>query len=135
MQAAFDASAFITRLQACDGNLKYFIMRCVFPIQGQATYADKLASLCAGAPKLEFLPVRYDKPATLQWRDEGIRLATTQSVMSGSVKRITQKLLVTELASLLSLILMFFTVFSRSVDESVTGATWLNPSPKIPIYR
>ena len=135
MQAAFDASAFITRLQACDGNLKYFIMRCVFPIQGQAAYADKLASLCAGAPKLEFLPVRYKNHATFQWRDEGIRLATTERVMSGSVKRLTQKLLVTELASLLSLMLMFFTVFSRSVDETVTGARWLNTSPEIPIYR
>ena len=136
MQAAFDASAFITRLQACDGNLKHFIMRCIFPMQGQATYADKLASLCAGAPKLDFLPVKYGKPAIFQWRDEEIQLATTQKIMFGSERKTTQKLLVTELASLLSLMLMFFTVFSKSAaDETVTAPKWLNTTLEIPFYR
>lgn len=135
MQAAFDASAFITRLQACDGNLKHFIMRCVFPVQGQAAYADKLADLCAGAPKLDFLPTKYDKPATFQWRDEVIRVATGQKVMSGSEKRTTQKLLMTELASLLTLMLVFFAVFSRSANETVTAPKWLNTTSEIPFYR
>lgn len=131
MQAAFDASAFITRLQACDGNLKHFIMRCVFPVQGQAAYADKLADLCAGAPKLDFLPTKYDKPASFQWRDEVIRMATDQKVKSGIGNRTTQKLLMTELASLISLMLLFFNLFSRSANESVTAPKWLNTSSEI----
>ena len=65
MQAAFDAFAFITRLHACDGNLIHFIMRCVFSIQRQAAYVDKLAELCCEAPRIHFLPVKYrSKPAT-----------------------------------------------------------------------
>ncbi|KAM5486148.1 hypothetical protein MaudMau93_005065 [Microsporum audouinii] len=69
MQIASDASAFLTRLQACDGNLNHFIMRYIFPIQGQASYADKLASLCCSAPKFDFLSVNYPNPSTFKWKD------------------------------------------------------------------
>ena len=33
-------------------------------------FADDLADLCSGAPKFNFLPVKYDKPATFKWKDE-----------------------------------------------------------------
>ncbi|EFQ99799.1 FAD binding domain-containing protein [Nannizzia gypsea CBS 118893] len=70
MRIASDASALLTRLQACDGNLNHFIMRYIFPVQGQASYADKLASLCCSAPKFDFLPVNYPNPSTFKWMDE-----------------------------------------------------------------
>lgn len=106
MQAAFDASAFITRLQACDGNLKHFIMRCIFPVQGQAAYADKLAELCCGAPKLDFLPVKYTKPSTFRWKDEPQQKSSVFKKPASLEK--AQSVIFMELASLVSLVFLVF---------------------------
>ena len=134
MQAAFDASAFITRLQACDGNLMQFIMRCIFPIQGQAAYADKLANLCCGAPRIEFLPVKYSNPATIPWKDEH------SSAPSMTVKEFldfdkTQKVVLMELVSLLSLVLLFYILFTPGVKIAATTSKALNVSSTNGVIR
>ncbi|KAI1825904.1 FAD binding domain-containing protein [Xylaria intraflava] len=73
---AASASALLTRLQAWDGPLNYLIMRYVWPLTGQGVYADLLAELCAGAPRFEFLPMVYTRPATYKWRDDPNHAAT-----------------------------------------------------------
>jgi hypothetical protein len=131
MQAAFDASAFITRLQACDGNLKHFIMRYVFPAQGQASYADKLAELVCGAPKLDFLPIKYSNHSTFKWKDEAPHVSSTTSLKKQLVLGKAQNFVVMELASLFSLVLLFFTLFGTSVNEAITTPKALNISAEI----
>lgn len=70
MKLAFDASYQLTRLQTCDGILNYITMMYLVPMLGFSIFADSLSELCAGAPKFDFIPVKYDKPATVKWRDE-----------------------------------------------------------------
>lgn len=67
---ASDASALLTRLQAYDGWWKWIVMRWLLPTVGMTFLADMMADLCAGAPKISFLPVRYDQPATYRWKDD-----------------------------------------------------------------
>lgn len=117
MQQAFDASAQITRMQAYDGAMNHFAMRCVFPIQGMATYADQLGELCSTAPKFDFLPVRYTKPATIKWKDEVDPVPAKRT----SIPKSKRGSLFMELASLLSLLLIFFSVFGR--HSSYSSAT------------
>jgi hypothetical protein len=126
MQAAFDASAILTRLQACDGNLNHFIMRYVFPVQGQASYADKLAELCCGAPKLEFLPVSYPNPATFKWKDEPQHVPAEPK--KHSIWGKAQKGVVMELASLLSVVFLVIIVFGSDLDHTLSTARSLNAS-------
>jgi hypothetical protein len=71
MIEAFEASHLMTRLQAYDGLINHFTMRVMVPLLGQSTFADKLAELVSGAPKFDFLPVKYPSVATTyQWKDE-----------------------------------------------------------------
>ena len=70
MKVAFDMSYQLTRLQTCDGWLNKIIMLYLIPILGFNFIADDLAAFCAGAPKLNYLPVHYNKPATVPWQDE-----------------------------------------------------------------
>ena len=84
----------------------YFLMRYIFPIQGQAAYANKLAELCCGAPKLDFLPVKYTKPATFRWKDEPYHVSAEYGKRSSSNK--AQGVIFMELASLMSLVLLIF---------------------------
>ncbi|KAI0456729.1 FAD binding domain-containing protein [Xylaria acuta] len=123
MQAAFDASAFITRLQAYDGNLKHFIMRCIFPVQGQATYADQLADLVSGSPKFDFLPVTYPLPSTVKWKDERrqvTQITDEKAIVWGQVTK--GNLL--EMISLAFIMLLPFIIFGAGVETgtSFSGA-------------
>lgn len=120
MKQAFDASAQITRMQAYDGAINHFAMRCVFPVQGMATYADQLGELCSTAPKFDFLPVRYTKPATIKWKDEADHIPTKPTSL-GKSKRGS---LFMDLASLLSLLLIVFSVFGRQ-------STYLSTTPGV----
>ncbi|KAF1978068.1 FAD binding domain-containing protein [Bimuria novae-zelandiae CBS 107.79] len=127
MQIALDASAFITRLQAYDGNLMHFMMRVMFPIPGQARYANQLAEFVSGSPKFDFLPVAYTLPATYGWKDESTPINTTkkkQWKIGSSVTDVT----VTEMISLALLTLLFFTVFGARVENSVPVPVTFNIS-------
>ena len=116
MQAAFDASALITRMQAYDGGLMHFIMRYIFPVQGQATYADELADLCSGAPKFSFLPAVYNKKATFQWKDEP-RYITAQKGKKTTWSRAVDTVLV-QIASLLSLLVLTWSFVPAQFDHA-----------------
>lgn len=121
MKVASDASALLTRLQACDGPLNHFIMRYVFPLQGQAAYADKLAELCCGAPKFDFLRVNYRLPATFAWKDEPGRQLV--GFNGGMKSRAAKRGIAIELASLIVLVFLIFRVFeSGSNSSSSTGS-------------
>jgi hypothetical protein len=118
MKVASDASALLTRLQACDGPLNHFIMRYVFPIQGQAAYADKLAELCCGAPKFDFLRVNYRLPATFPWKDEPVRKLIG---FDGRLKsKAAKRGIAIELASLMALVFLIFLVFGSGSDSSLS---------------
>ena len=118
MQKAFDASVLMTRLQACDGNLNHVIMRYIFPVMGQASYADKLADLCSGAPKLDFLPVRYNKPATFRWKDGSRDPKPPTEVQTHRKGNKMQRIVFMELASLMSIVLFIFSFLGRGNFDS-----------------
>lgn len=67
---ASEASAFLTRLHAYDGYIKWFIMRWAIPLMGQVNIADTMGDLCSRAPKITFLPTEYIRSATYKWQDE-----------------------------------------------------------------
>lgn len=48
---ASSASAFLTRLHAYDGILKWFTMRWAIPLMGQVKIADMMGDLCSRAPR------------------------------------------------------------------------------------
>lgn len=131
MKVASDASALLTRLQACDGPLNHFIMRYIFPIQGQAAYADKLAELCCGAPKFEFLPVTYKLPASFAWKDERKKITAASEASLISNKK--HKGVVMELTSLTALMLLFFFAFGSSIGTQPSHDTVSNRSTVAPL--
>ncbi|KAJ2992880.1 hypothetical protein NUW58_g2021 [Xylaria curta] len=90
---AANASAFLTRIHAWDGFLNRFTMKYLWPIQGQGFYADKLADLCAGAPKFNFLPVTYKLPASYKWRDDAEASSQGKS-RSGGVPGLVELVLI-----------------------------------------
>lgn len=102
----------------------HFLMRYVFPVQGQASYADKLADLCCGAPKLNFLPVKYTKPATFKWKDEPGH-ASSVLKKQASLNN-AQDVIIMELASLLSLVLFIFTIFSFNLNHTISASNALS---------
>jgi hypothetical protein len=119
IKAAFDATALLTRMHACDGPFYWFAMRCVFPATGMKPYADALADLCSGAPKINFLPVKYSKAATFKWKDEPDHVPARLS--KDPLK--SRKNLLMELASILSLVFLVFFVFGSVVDHSLSTST------------
>ncbi len=70
MRLSSDASFFMTRLQACDGWVKWFTMHYVVPWMGQAWIADDLAELCAGGPRFKFLSMEGMRRGTVRWHDD-----------------------------------------------------------------
>ncbi|KAK2596121.1 hypothetical protein QQS21_006468 [Conoideocrella luteorostrata] len=69
-QEASRASAFLTRLHAYDGFLKWLIMRWIIPTVGQARIAHIMGDFCSRAPRISFLPVDYVRKAAYKWQDE-----------------------------------------------------------------
>ena len=127
MQRAFDLSHLLTRIQSCDGPLNHFIMRVIFPLTGQAVYADQLADLCAGAPKFNFLPMEYPNPSTVAWKDEIADQYEGSEKMQPLSKRggKLQQYVTMELVSLLFILVLFFTLFAPSRDLTVPESTYL----------
>lgn len=126
MQRAFDASHFLTRIQSCDGPLNHFIMRVIFPLIGQAVYANQLADLCAGAPKFNFLPIEYPNPSTFAWKDEAVGQSQGSEKQPQSVDggKKPPRYVAMELGSLLLILVLFFTIFHPGQDRGVTGSTY-----------
>lgn len=128
MQRAYDASKFLTRIQSCDGLLNHFIMRVIFPLTGQAVYADQLADLCAGAPKFSFLPVEYPNSSTFAWKDEvldGNEDSERQTQLVSKPWGKTQRYVAMELVSLLFTLVVFFKLFAPGQDPRVSGPAYL----------
>lgn len=122
IKAAFDATAFLTRMHACDGPFYWFAMRCVFPTTGMKPYADSLGDLCSGAPKIKFLPIEYKKLATMKWKDEPDHVPAEESM--GPLLKPRNDLAM-DLASLLSLVLLVFLVFGSVVDRPLSNSSSL----------
>jgi len=71
-KAAFDMSYQLTRLQTCDGWINKITMMYLLPMLGPRFVANSLADFCAGAPKLDFVPLKYSKTAKFHWKDEEV---------------------------------------------------------------
>lgn len=128
MQRAFDASHFLTRIQSCDGPLNHLIMRVIFPLTGQAVYADQLADLCAGAPKFNFLPMDYPNPSAFPWKDVIVDQSQGSKELKQPLNKLggnTQRYVAMELVSLLFILALFFSVFAPGQDRGISGSTHL----------
>lgn len=115
MKKVFDASALMTRLQAYDGYLNHFIMRWIVPIRGLGAMATDLAELVSGAPKFDFIPLKYPHPASVTWKDE------VMGVVKKAEKRVSGGMqeLVSLLMGAFSLSLLSWWFFTRAKAESV----------------
>ena len=132
-KAAFDATALITRMHACDGAYHWFAMRCVFPATGMKPYADSLGDLCSGAPKSKFLPIGYKRPATIKWKDEPDHVPASEGMSSLPKLRDNFSM---EFSSLLSLLFLVFFVFGSVVDQSLsTSRSWESSAGDILLNR
>lgn len=127
MQRAFDVTHFLTRIHSCDGPLNHFIMRVIFPLTGQAVYADQLADLCAGAPKFNFLPMEYPNPSTVAWKDEivGQNKGSEKMQLLSKLGGKPQRYVTMELVSLLFILVLFYTLFAPGRDLTVSETTYL----------
>ncbi len=70
MKVSYDLCYDMTRLQTCDGFMNRINMLYILPYKGFSILADPLAKMSAGAPKFDFIPVKYNKIATVKWKDE-----------------------------------------------------------------
>src|SRR5450432_3514777 len=61
----------MTRLQTCDGLVNRINMLYILPYRGFEVLVDPFANMFAGAPKFDFIPLTYNKIATVKWKDEG----------------------------------------------------------------
>ncbi|OCK84466.1 FAD binding domain-containing protein [Lepidopterella palustris CBS 459.81] len=94
MKLAFDASYQLTRLQTCDGIWNKITMMYLVPLLGFSTFANSLAELCAGAPKFDFIPIKYTKKATIPWKDEATPPAVfpaTEALFEGKMQDVVEK--------------------------------------------
>ncbi len=89
MKIAFKMSYELTRLQTCDGWANKITMLYLIPMLGFGFVADQLAEFCSGAPKLDFLPLKYGKPATFPWKDE-IEMVEKPEALERAEKKGTQ---------------------------------------------
>jgi hypothetical protein len=71
MKLSYDMSYDMTRLQTCDGLMNRINMMYILPYKGFSVLADPFADMSAGALKFDFIPVKYNKIATVKWKDEG----------------------------------------------------------------
>ena len=124
IKAAFDATALITRMHACDGPYHWFAMRCVFPATGMKPYADALGHLCSGAPKIKFLPVEYKKSATIKWQDEPDHVPGKESMRPFKWGK-GRNDFVMDIASILSFIFLVCFVCGSVLDRSLSNSSSL----------
>jgi hypothetical protein len=107
MKLSYDMSYDMTRLQTCDGLINRINMMYILPYKGFSVLADPLANMSAGAPKFDFIPVKYNKIATVKWKDEGDPVSKGHgegkvSSIGGKVKKISALLLGIACVALLS---------------------------------
>jgi hypothetical protein len=70
MKVTYDLSYEMTRLQTCDGFMNRMNMLYILPYKGFSVLVPPLANMFARAPKFDFIPIKYDKTATVKWKDE-----------------------------------------------------------------
>lgn len=116
---ASDASALLTRLHAYDGWSKWIIMRWIIPAVGMTFLADVMADLCAGAPKISFLPVKYDRPAAYKWKDEpgNVVVQSKHEQPSTTLRVVSSNNTVTDVASVLIILLILYFSFAFSLED------------------